>query len=645
MYNYCRGPSKESSRDDGKAVVDEAGIIPRSITALFTELSELQKTGTSAIVHASYLQIYNNDIMDLFHSQNSNSSEVLEIKESIHGNALHMFVSNLSEIRVECPSAVISLLKRGNQNRCIRATDMNQSSSRSHAILTLRVEVASRGTDGGTILRQAKLTLVDLAGSEKWNKALEMDKTQIREMTEINSSLSALGNVISALSQKKRRHIPYRDSKLTRYLQDSLGGNTRTTIIATVSSTQSASEETVSTLQFADRAKRVMARIQVNELVDDAVLLARAQREIVQLKVKLKSQDSSNALEEVQAMVAQLRIQLTRSTKEVDIWKNRVEKLKSREKRMNMRPKSAAAGGPSPGAVQYTERSPLYRSSSLGRILPLLSTGKSRVKTLKTPQKIKTSFKSTKLPLAETIRTGTTLKVQKNILETIQAEKRQLELELQKMGPEMDGVSDQGEDDEMCPVCGLVVDDHSDTALDKCIALEANISEDSNRPETNLEDRGATLLARSASFIASLEIDCQVNDSNEEDTPVALSNPKMVSKRTAPLSKKLKKNSKTSSQNISISAKKKLLASPYLSSKMDKTSLFSPLFKKNQETLLHYTVTDIGRKLQVYKFRYDTWYVCTIVGYDSTRKLHCCQYDYGDKQWQDLSHGNIQNVA
>ena len=167
---------------------------------------------------------------------------------------------------------------------------MNQSSSRSHAILTLRVEVASRGTDGGTILRQAKLTLVDLAGSEKWNKALEMDKTQIREMTEINSSLSALGNVISALSQKKRRHIPYRDSKLTRYLQDSLGGNTRTTIIATVSSTQSASEETVSTLQFADRAKRVMARIQVNELVDDAVLLARAQREIVQLKVKLKSQ-------------------------------------------------------------------------------------------------------------------------------------------------------------------------------------------------------------------------------------------------------------------------------------------------------------------------------------------------------------------
>jgi hypothetical protein len=135
-------------------------------------------------------------------------------------------------------------------------------------------------------MRKAKLNLVDLAGSEKWGTG-EKDKDTKKELVKINSSLAALGNCISALANKSRKHIPYRDSPLTRLLQDSLGGGTRTIVIATVTPHPESQEESASTLQFANRATRVNAKITVNEVVNDAILLKRAQREISRLKEKL----------------------------------------------------------------------------------------------------------------------------------------------------------------------------------------------------------------------------------------------------------------------------------------------------------------------------------------------------------------------
>ncbi|CAM9788747.1 unnamed protein product, partial [Scytosiphon promiscuus] len=211
-----------------------------------------------------------------------------------------VFVNGLSSFRVGGAQDVLRYVNLGAANRRVRATQHNEASSRSHAVMQLTVEVKSGGGGGddesrdGVVgsghvtYRQAKLSLVDLAGSEKMDSGLHISKGHFKELRSINQSLSTLGNVVSALSEKGRTHVPYRDSKLTRLLQDSLGGNTRTTIIACVNPLAGQTHETINTLQFADRAKKVMVRIRANEVVDDRVLLARAQSEIKRLKRRLR---------------------------------------------------------------------------------------------------------------------------------------------------------------------------------------------------------------------------------------------------------------------------------------------------------------------------------------------------------------------
>lgn len=200
-------------------------------------------------------------------------------------------MNGLSSFRVGGAQDVLRYVSLGAANRRVRATQHNEASSRSHAVLQLTVEVqsggggsddGSRGSGSGSAsgsgdnggggggggdngglddshvtYRQAKLSLVDLAGSEKMGLGASISKGHFNELRNINQSLSTLGNVVSALSEKGRVHIPYRDSKLTRLLQDSLGGNTRTTIIACVNPAAGQTNETLNTLQFADRAKKV----------------------------------------------------------------------------------------------------------------------------------------------------------------------------------------------------------------------------------------------------------------------------------------------------------------------------------------------------------------------------------------------------
>ncbi len=174
----------------------------------------------------------------------------------------------------------------GNKNRSVGATNMNEHSSRSHAILIVTVECCEMGADGENHIRVGKLNMVDLAGSERQSKT-GAEGQRLKEATKINLSLSALGNVISALVDGKSSHIPYRDSKLTRLLQDSLGGNSKTVMVATVGPASYNYDETLTTLRYANRAKNIKNKPKINEDPKDA-LLRTFQEEINRLKASLE---------------------------------------------------------------------------------------------------------------------------------------------------------------------------------------------------------------------------------------------------------------------------------------------------------------------------------------------------------------------
>lgn len=163
---------------------------------------------------------------------------------------------------------------------------MNADSSRSHSIFTINVEMCEKDqNDGEEHYRLGKLNLVDLAGSERQSKTGAAGD-RLKEATKINLSLSALGNVISALVDGKSKHVPYRDSKLTRLLQDSLGGNTKTLMIAAISPAGDNYDETLSTLRYANRAKNIKNKPKINEDPKDA-MLRELQDEIKRLKDQL----------------------------------------------------------------------------------------------------------------------------------------------------------------------------------------------------------------------------------------------------------------------------------------------------------------------------------------------------------------------
>ena len=216
------------------------------------------------MIRASYLQIYNEVISDLLKTERTS----LQIREDPRRG---VFVEGLSEWAVRSPAETCNLMLRGQQARVQASTKMNDVSSRSHAVFIIIVEQMNQtneNIDGSKQVKVGKLNLVDLAGSERVNVTGATGK-RLEESKSINQSLSALGNVIAALTQKTgRTHIPYRDSKLTRILEDSLGGNCKTTMMAMISPSYDSFNESLSTLKFATRAKKVKNEAKVNEDVD-----------------------------------------------------------------------------------------------------------------------------------------------------------------------------------------------------------------------------------------------------------------------------------------------------------------------------------------------------------------------------------------
>ena len=268
------------------------GIIPRTIESIFSYIESNSNKNTKFIIRAAYLQIYNEMISDLLKPENTNKN--LSIREDKQKG---LYVDNLSEWAVRSPSDIYTLLERGATCREVSNTFMNDVSSRSHAVFMITVEQLI-SKSGKQITKIGKLNLVDLAGSERTRITGATGK-QLQESIKINKSLSALGNVINALTDiKERKHIPYRDSKLTRLLEDSLGGNCKTTMIATISPAHCSFNESLSTLNFAKRAKNIKNRPVINEDIDHNGLIHQYENELKKIRKELEEKNKIIELNE-----------------------------------------------------------------------------------------------------------------------------------------------------------------------------------------------------------------------------------------------------------------------------------------------------------------------------------------------------------
>ncbi|XP_062407464.1 kinesin-like protein KIF3C [Sardina pilchardus] len=256
---------------------EKRGIIPNTFEHIFTHISRSQNQ--QYLVRASYLEIYQEEIRDLLAKDHSRK---LELKENPDSG---VYIRDLSSFVTKNVKEIEHVMNVGNQTRSIGFTNMNEHSSRSHAIFLITVECSQMGPDGQNHIRVGRLNLVDLAGSERQAKT-GVRGERLKEATKINLSLSALGNVISALVDGRSSHVPYRDSKLTRLLQDSLGGNAKTLMVATLGPAAYNYEESLTTLRYANRAKNIRNKPRVNEDPKDA-LLREFQEEIARLKAQL----------------------------------------------------------------------------------------------------------------------------------------------------------------------------------------------------------------------------------------------------------------------------------------------------------------------------------------------------------------------
>ena len=251
------------------------GIIPRMISHVFKHI--YKNEDTDFMIKVSMIEIYQEKIRDLFDVSRVN----LNIREdSIKG----IYVDGASERYVGCPNDVLVLLEIGSANRAQAATNMNEHSSRSHSIFILTINQTNKKEGFSKI---GKLYLVDLAGSEKISKTGATGHT-LEEAKIINKSLTTLGRVINNLTDGKSTHIPYRESKLTRVLQESLGGNSKTCLIITCSPSIYNESESLSTLRFGERAKKIKNKPKINK----EITVAELQKLVTQLKDSLKKADA-----------------------------------------------------------------------------------------------------------------------------------------------------------------------------------------------------------------------------------------------------------------------------------------------------------------------------------------------------------------
>lgn len=267
---------------------DNKGIIPRLCDSLFDLIAKQQSSELSYKVEVSYMEIYNEKVHDLLDPKTNKQS--LKVREH---NVLGPYVDGLSQLAVTSFNDIDSLMAEGNKSRTVAATNMNSESSRSHAVFTVVLtQTLTDNQTGVTGEKQSRMSLVDLAGSERAVKTGAVGE-RLKEGSNINKSLTTLGLVISKLADQSTGHknkdkfVPYRDSVLTWLLKDNLGGNSKTVMVATISPAADNYEETLSTLRYADRAKRIVNHAVVNE-DPNARIIRELRQEVEALKEMLK---------------------------------------------------------------------------------------------------------------------------------------------------------------------------------------------------------------------------------------------------------------------------------------------------------------------------------------------------------------------
>ncbi|RIB09013.1 P-loop containing nucleoside triphosphate hydrolase protein, partial [Gigaspora rosea] len=316
--------------DNSSISPDSKGIIPRAMETLFSSMNSLQCKNQKFSIKVSFIEIYNEDLIDLLGEGDMEARSQVTIREDSKGNILW---NGLQEIKVNGVEDVMSHLARGSMNRQVGATEMNSKSSRSHAVFSVimaqqkyvgssptpppstppRPSTPSRLSDSSRIARSSsnlnlrmsrrfdegdwvtvtsKFHFVDLAGSERLKRTSAVGE-RAKEGISINGGLLALGNVISALGDPNKAkhvtHVPYRDSKLTRLLQDSLGGNANTLMIACVSSSESNLNETINTLKYANRARNIKNSVSINQEESGWNDLEHLQSLVLKLRNEIKS--------------------------------------------------------------------------------------------------------------------------------------------------------------------------------------------------------------------------------------------------------------------------------------------------------------------------------------------------------------------
>ncbi|RHX99139.1 hypothetical protein DYB36_009998, partial [Aphanomyces astaci] len=292
IFAYGQTSSGKTFTMEGASIDDEAlrGIIPRTATELFARLMEADEN-MEFVVKVSYIEIYMERIRDLLDPYKTKIN--LQVRED---NDKGIYIDGVTELCVTSDDELLSTMRSGAANRAVAATGMNEGSSRSHSVFMVTLYQRNLETNSTKV---GKLYLVDLAGSEMVRKTGASGK-QLEEAKTINKSLSALGMVINALTTANVGFVPYRDSKLTRVLQEALGGNSRTSLIINVSPSIYNAPESMSTLRFGNRAKAIKNKAVVNaekSAEEYKQLLAKAdktinmqQNYIVVLETRLKQQ-------------------------------------------------------------------------------------------------------------------------------------------------------------------------------------------------------------------------------------------------------------------------------------------------------------------------------------------------------------------
>ncbi|XP_004249436.1 kinesin-like protein KIN-5C [Solanum lycopersicum] len=289
------GECKRSKSGHNSELPPGAGVIPRAVKQIF-DMLESQNAEYS--VKVTFLELYNEEITDLLAPDDLSKVSVedrqkkqLPLMEDGKGGVL---VRGLEEEIVTSASEIFALLERGSAKRRTAETLLNKQSSRSHSLFSITIHIKEANTEGEELIKCGKLNLVDLAGSENISRSGAREG-RAREAGEINKSLLTLGRVISALVEHLG-HVPYRDSKLTRLLRDSLGGRTKTCIIATVSPAVHCLEETLSTLDYAHRAKNIKNKPEVNQKMMKSTLIKDLYGEIDRLKAEVYATREKNGV-------------------------------------------------------------------------------------------------------------------------------------------------------------------------------------------------------------------------------------------------------------------------------------------------------------------------------------------------------------